>query len=256
LSYSLCNTTITSYWRGKPLSAREVFDRMAAFLKQLQSFNDLFSCFYISNGTTDIWTPLKADLSDAVLEVSKRTDPEVAYSNADANDKSFSMQSYSPLGFSALFATVSDSRKDGFWIDIVCGQDERHSRANAPNRVTINVSPSLANPNFLRALLQQTVVFWKPADAAVSHPDVDSLLRQPAGEISPGWLTYLAEVSAADLPLSKYTYECFEDGIIIQASEEPGKKNDPVYVSRLSEISHALKLIGLTKGRKEASTII
>lgn len=170
LSYSFYNPTITGYWRGKTLSAREAFDSMTAFLKQLQSFDNMFSCIYISDGITDTWSLLKTDLSDAVLEMSRRANPEIAYRNADANEENFSMQNYSPPGFDALFATVSDSRKDGCWIDIVCGQDERHFRANAPNRVTINVSPRLAYPNFLHALSQQIFVFWEPVDGTVTDP--------------------------------------------------------------------------------------
>ena len=121
--------------------------------------------------------------------------------------------------------------------------------------VDITVSAKLATPAFFRGLLEQTVTFWRPADAVVRRAKVSDLLEEPGGNAFIGGLTYLADPGAAEAVPADFTQQPFADGTLIQAAERPGTENDADYVARLIRLRDALRPGGFLSNRSALSRI-
>ena len=240
MSYSYYNDKILAYWWNRPVIAHEAFAQMAAFLQRLQAFSDLFTSLYVSNDRTMKWISLRQDLSNFEAEMISCMSEDGSYRNSDPNDVTFSMTSYAYRGFDILFSTVPNDSDVGCWLTISCGQ-EKDGLSGAPNQVHITISPELAAPDFLRGLLEQTVLFWHPADAVLDQSEISKLLAQPVGEANVGWLTYLADPNVAQALPDDFSGEAFADGILIQAAETPGKADDAVYMDRLMRLRDMLR---------------
>ena len=253
MSYSFYNDKILAYWENRPLAAEEAFGKVDAFLRRLQSFSDVFSQIYAANLNTRRHVPLSPDFSNLHAELIAGQDPERGFVNEDPEEASFSMTSRAIQGFGGDFATVPKNAQTGCWLGIRCGVYEGFLSENSPNMVDITVSPGLATPEFLRGLLEQTVAFWRPAEALVTRPKVDALLDMPVEEASVGWLTYIADPTVADAVPPDMPHEPLADGILIQAAERPGKEDDAAYVARLIRLRDTLRPAGFLGRRLELS---
>ena len=242
MSYSFDNDTVLAYWTDRPLVARDAFAQTAAFLRRLQAFSDVFSRLYVSNINTFRYTPLAPDFSNFDAELIAGLDPELSFSNPEPGNYSFSMSARSELGFSSSFATVPKDSQIGCWVSVKCGCFDSYPGSREKDRVDITVSPKLATPEFMRGLLEQTIEFWRPSDAAITRSKVRSLLKLPVGDATIGWLTYLADPAAAiaDAVPPDMVHEPLADGILIQAAERPGNEHDADYVARLLLLRDAL----------------
>ena len=254
MSYSFYNDSVLAYWVDRPLTAEEVFAQVDAFLRRLQSFSDVFSQIYAANLNTRRYVPLSPDFSNLPAELIAGQNPERGFVNEDPEAGSFSMTSRAIQGFGGDFATVPKNAQTGCWLGVKCGVYEGFLSENSPNMVDITVSPGLATPEFLRGLLEQTVAFWRPADAAVTRTKVSLLLEQPIGEARPGWLTYIADPTVAGAVPRDMPHEPLADGILIQAADRPGKEDDAAYVARLIRLRDALRPAGFLARRRELST--
>ena len=251
MSYSYYNDKILAYWSGKPLIAREAFAQIADFLRCLQAFSNVFSQLYVVQGNRRRRTALEPDFSNFNAELAARMDTRRGYWNADPDNVAFSMTSHAIQGFGTMFSTVPTSSKTGCWVSVTCGRYEGFLPSNLPNMVDVTVSPELATPAFLRGLLEQTVLFWRPEDAFLNCNDVDDLLEQPVGEPGIGWLTYLSDPAAGGAVPNDIAQEPLADGILIQAADQPGKADDADYVARLIRLRDALRLQGFLINRSD-----
>lgn len=84
------------------------------------------------------------------------------------------------------------------------------------------MSPELESPQFLRALLDNAVLFWKPYWGTVIRSAMYDVDDQARRTVRVGWLTYLSDPgTACVLPPSASWYP-LADGIVVQAAEQPG----------------------------------
>lgn len=49
MNYSLENLSVRIYWFGRSLVARDAFDQIAAYLRQLQALSPVFARFYVAD---------------------------------------------------------------------------------------------------------------------------------------------------------------------------------------------------------------
>ena len=251
MSYSFYNLSARIFWYNRPLVARAAFDQIASYLRQLQALSPLFSRLHVSRYQDQATVLLGPDFSSFDAEVALAIPCERAYENADPADKAFSMSCMGCGGFGATFATVVDDRQAGCWIDVSCGSDNPEH----PNCVDIKVSPELESPDFLRALLDNTILFWKPASGLVTRAAMHKVVRQPIGEVDVGWLTYLSNPDAVRaLPASVSSY-LLADGIVVQAAERPGHADDPEYVRSVLCVRDALEPHGFLRDPTEVTTV-
>lgn len=256
MSYSFHNDVVLTYWRNRTLTAHEAFAQMAAFLRRLQVFSEVFSNLYVSNYVIDDQIRLQPDFSNFEAEVAACVDHDIGYTNVDPQDLAFSMTSCSAMGFNGYFSTVPSDQDNGCWIKIICGQEE-DGLEGAPNQVHILVSPELATPLFLRGLVKQTVQFWRPANALLSQSKVSNSVKQPVAEASIGWLTYMANPDVGQVLPDDVAREAFADGVLIQASDRPGRVDDADYIDRLIRLRDTLRPLGfLDKQRRFYKTTV
>ena len=253
MSYSFYNDKSLTYWTDRPLVAAEAFAQMAAFLSRLQTFNEIFSQFYVANLNTMRYVGLQPDLSDLRDKLIAGFGPDDGFVNTDPDDYTFHINSRSVFGFSGSFSTVAQETEIGCQISVTCGCFDAFPGSPGTNLVDIVPSSSLATPEFLRGLLKEMVDFWRPADALITRPNVRSLLEQPVGEAAIGWLTYLADPAAATVVPDEFAHEPLADGILIQAADRPGKEDDAEYVARLIRLRDALKPDGFLSNRTAMS---
>ena len=249
MTYSYYNDAVLAYWRDKPLIAREAFAQIADFLRCLQAFSDVFSQLYVVQGNRRRRTALEPDFSNFNAELAARVDTRLSYWNADPDNVAFSMTSKAIHGFGTMFSTVPTDSRTGCWVSVTCGQYEDQHRSVSPNIVDITASPELATPAFLRGLLEQTVLFWRPRNALIVRSKVRRLLEQPVGEAGIGWLTYLSDPAAGGAVPDDLAQEPLADGVLIQAADQPGRADDADYVARLIRLRDALRLQGFLVNR-------
>ena len=245
---------VLAYWYGRPLPAREAFSAMGNFVLRLKHVSSLFENLFVEGETR--YVPLHSDLSNLEQELAKVSRlRDLSYTNEDRKDVGFALTSFSRLGFDGSFVDAKSSKERLVDLSISCGQLELGRKPVAPNSVILEMSPKVQTPPLLRGLFDETVRFWRPADATIIRSDVRRPLGLTIGEVHPGWLTYIADTSVADCVPADFVCEPFVDGVVILAAERPGTADDPDYMARLFRLRDALRPQGWLSKRAELSKL-
>ncbi len=245
----MVDTKILAYWHDKPLRAHEAFAQIGDFLRQVQARHPAFSNFHIANPKG--YRPIEADLSNLIPELVGVLIPDRTYRNDDPDDDSFSMNSFCRYGFGATFTNAKRSRDQTVDLNVYCGSLARLPPFDdSPNRVVLTISPEIETPELLRNVFELTAQFWRPQRGMITRPEIRDLLDQPAGEVKPGWLTYIANPEVASALPADITHRPYLDGVVIQAAEQPGRSDDAEYVRKVLRIRNLLRSKGLLTERK------
>jgi hypothetical protein len=241
---------VLAYWYHRPLRARDAFRVMGEFVLRLKHRSPLFEPIYVA--TNRGWVALDTDLTNLEAQLVSRIDPEYGFINDNPKDLRFALTSFSATGFNSAFTDSRRETDQRVSLSIFCGQTEL-GHSISPNSIVLDVAPTVGTPALLRTLFEETIRFWRPADAAVTRMTVIEPLAQSVDEVRPGWLTYIADKAVADSVPADFVCEPFADGVLIHAAKCPGTADDPDYMARLFRLRDALRPQGWLTRRVELS---
>jgi hypothetical protein len=211
------NLTISAYWRDRQLSGAEYLNWIADFVEELRQAAPWFATLHVLGTGRQDSPVLFKNREDLFVQLIDSLPRDIAYQNADIENKAFSLSSICGLGFSHTFATTLDTKTPGCLIEIRVGK----SSADIANTVIFTISDELYESGVSLDLFEHVINFCDPQNACFSREAIDEVLSQPPTEIRVGWLTYIQNSAPERMPETSASISSFAKGILIQCSEHP-----------------------------------